>query len=97
MRTRLQYSPEPELRFAFDQTAEDPRDGIALFSPLDVARPYGVRAGVIGTERGIELYRRWVTWAQCPVFRQPADPSRPVFPGFSAAFRTEWGPIPTAL
>lgn len=60
MPTHLRYSGEPLLRFAYDQTAEDPRDGLTLFGPLDTARPYGVRAGVIGTDRGIELFRRWV-------------------------------------
>jgi hypothetical protein len=92
----LKYLSEPELRFAFNQTAEDPRDGLTLFGPLDIARPYGVRAGVIGTEKGIELYRRWVRWAQRPVGRNPTDASRPVFPGFSAAFRTEWATDPVA-
>jgi len=92
----LKYLSEPELRFAFDQTAEDPRDGLTLYGPLDIARPYGVRAGVIGTERGVELYRRWVRWAQRPVGRNPTDASRPMFPGFSAAFRTAWEVDPVA-
>lgn len=94
IRKQLRYSREPELRFAHDQTAEDPRDGLMLFGPLDTARPYGVRAGVIGTDRGIELFRKWVGWAQRPVLPGGDDPSRPVFPGFTAAFRTEWTPDP---
>jgi hypothetical protein len=95
-RAHLAYGPEPELRFAFDQTMEDPRDGLTLFGPLDAARPYGVRAGVIGTAQGIESFRKWVAWAQHPVLPRKPDPSRPIFPGFSAAFRAEWKPDPYA-
>ncbi len=94
MRKTLHYSREPELRFGHDQTAEDPRDGLTLFGPLDTGRPYGVRAGVIGTERGIELFRQWVKWAQQPVLPRGGDVSRPVFPGFTAAFQTQWVPDP---
>jgi hypothetical protein len=65
-----------------------------LFGPLDTARPYGVRAGVIGTERGIELFRRWVKWAQRPILPRGDDQSRPAFPGFTAAFHAEWASDP---
>lgn len=94
MATSLRYSSEPELRFAYSQTAEDPRDGLTLFGPLDTARPYGVRAGVIGTARGIEMFTSWVKWAQRPILPKVNDPSRPVFPGFTAAFKAEWDPHP---
>lgn len=98
MTTRmLTYTPEPTLRFGHDQMVEDPRDGLALYGPLDVARPYGVRAGVIGTPRGIELYRRWVAWVQRPVLGRASDISRPVFPGFTTVFRAQWSPEPHCI
>jgi hypothetical protein len=82
--------PEPRLLFRHDQTMEDPRDGLTLFGPLDKAKPYGVKVGVIGTRRGIDIYKRWVEWVQGPVFIQPPPPGRPPFPGFGAAFQTPW-------
>src|SRR5258706_1875885 len=81
--------PEPRLLFRHEQTVEDPRDGLTLFGPLDKAKPYGVKVGVIGTRRGIDIYKRWVEWVQGPVFIQP-PPGRPPFPGFGAAFQTPW-------
>ena len=43
---------EPPLLFGYNQTLEDPRDGLTLFNPLDEGSVYGVRAGVIGTPEG---------------------------------------------
>lgn len=82
--------PEPLLLFRHDQATEDPRDGLTLFGPLDKGKPYGVKAGVIGTKRGIELFKRWVDWVQGPVFIQPPPPGRPPFPGFKTVFQTPW-------
>jgi len=86
--------PEPLLLFRHGQATEDPRDGLTLFGPLDEGKPYGVKAGVIGTRRGIELLQRWVESIQRPVFIQPAPLGRPPFPGFEAAFHTPWRPEP---
>ena len=86
----LQTLREPRLLFGLGQAVEDPRDGLTLFGPLDAGRPYGIRAGVVGTARGIELLRRWVEWAQQPVQNHPPKASRPPFPGFEAAFRLPW-------
>ena len=81
---------EPRLEFRFRQAVEDPRDGLTLFGPLDKGRPYGIRVGVIGTNAGLGLFRRWVQHAQLPVFPAKPQVARPRFPGFSAAFRTQW-------
>jgi len=86
--------PEPRLLFRHGQATEDPRDGLTLFGPLDEGKPYGVKAGVIGTRRGIELFQRWVEWVQRPVFIQPAPLGRPPFPGFETVFHTPWHPNP---
>jgi hypothetical protein len=86
--------PEPLLLFRYGQETEDPRDGLTLCGPLDDGKPYGVKAGVIGTRAGIELFRRWVEWLQKPIFIQPPPPGRPPFPGFQAVFHTPWNPSP---
>lgn len=93
--TRLMYVPEPDLLFRSEQRAEDARDGLALFGPLDAGKPYGMRIGVVGAPEGIDLYRKWVRRVVEPVV--PAGPiaSHPVFPGFEAAFGIGWACEPT--
>jgi hypothetical protein len=86
--------PEPKIEFRFNQTVEDPRDGLTLFGPLDKGKPYGIRTGVIGTKAGLDLYRRWVQHVQLPVFPPKPQAARPNFPGFEAAFGIQWGADP---
>ncbi|MBX7174974.1 MAG: hypothetical protein K1X72_28615 [Pyrinomonadaceae bacterium] len=86
---------EPPLLFGYNQTLEDPRDGLTLFNPLDEGSVYGVRAGVIGTPEGIERYKRWVESIQQPIFELDSNKNetkehRPLYPGFEAAFGIEW-------
>ena len=78
----LIWLPEPRLLFGSDQAIEDPRDGLTLFGPLDKGRPYGIRAGVIGTATGIALFKCWLQWVQGPVESIKASIARPPFPGF---------------
>ena len=52
----LIHIPEPRLLFRHGQAMEDPRDGLTLFGPLDESKPYGIKAGVIGTETGIKCF-----------------------------------------
>src|SRR2546427_9259144 len=96
MRSLVKLS-EPLLRFAYDQAVEDPRDGLTLFGPLDAGKPYGIRAGVIGTKAGIEKFTQWVEWAQGPVRTVNPDASRPPFPGFESAFRIPWSATPVLI
>jgi hypothetical protein len=86
--------PEPTLMFRHAQAVEDPRDGLTLFGPLDQAKPYGIRAGIIGTREGIEAYKKWVPRIIRPVACVPPIPSRPPFPGFEAAFQIPWNASP---
>lgn len=88
--------PEPQLLFQYNQTMEDPRDGLTLFGPLDKGRPFGIRAGVIGTATGIEHFKRWVEWIQRPVFNldPKEDIARPPFPGFESVFLLPWASEP---
>jgi hypothetical protein len=86
----LVYLNEPALQFRHGQALEDPRDGLSLFGPLDNAKPYGIRAGVIGTQRGIRIFESWVRRIQTPIANVPPSAARPSFPGFEAVFRTPW-------
>src|SRR6267378_3313134 len=88
---------EPRLGFAFDQAVGDPRDGLTLFGPYDRATgaAYGIKAGVIGTPKGIVRFKRWVESIQRPVGIADAERFRPPFPGFEPAFQIPWRPDPT--
>lgn len=85
---------EPKLQFRFEQRLEDPRDGLTLFGPLSEGAPYGLRAGVVGTSAGLDLFRRWVDRIQRPVCVDPPKLARPPFPGFEAVFGIPWDPEP---
>src|SRR4051812_45949088 len=89
----IQYLHEPALLFQHGQEMEDPRDGLMLFGPLDEGRPYGIRAGLVGTIEGIGRFRRWVATIQGPVFDESPRAARPYFPGFEAAFGIPWDPV----
>src|SRR5216684_3938348 len=95
---RLIKLPEPALLFRHDQAIEDPRDGLTLFGPLDKGSPYGIRAGVIGTASGLKRFREWALKIQRPVIENDPDElfrlSHPPYPGFEAAFRVPWNPLP---
>lgn len=87
----LIHIPEPMLTFGFGQQVEDPRDGLLLFGPLDRGKPYGIQAAVIGTKRGIALYRDWSRRIQGHLKDEGSEIARPPFPGFETVFRIPWG------
>ena len=80
--------------FRHGQAIEDPRDGLALFGPLDSTSPLGVCAGVVGTAAGIAIFERWVAFIQRPVRTREPIASRPPFPGFESVFRIPWQALP---
>ena len=88
------HFPEPALLFRHEQAVEDPRDGLTLFGPLDESKPYGIKAGVIGTEAGVKSFEHWVEWVQRPVFNTTPLLGRPPFPGFETVFRSRWNTKP---
>jgi hypothetical protein len=94
MNLNLLKLDEPRLLFQYGQAMEDPRDGLTLFGPLDEGKPHGIRGGVIGTASGITKFKSWVEWLQRPVRLQTPVLARPFFPGFEAAFRVPWNPLP---
>ena len=87
----LTYFDEPELRFGFDQTLDDPRYGLLAFGPLDERRPSGIRIGVVGTPSSIGVFRSWAARVAGHIFPERTDAGHHVaFPGFEVAFRTPW-------
>src|SRR5436309_8706219 len=86
---------EPSLLFRYNQAIEDPRDGLTLFGPLDEGKPFGIRAGVIGTKDGIRRYENWAENIQRPISNDPPQLARPPFPGFEELFHIPWHPNPT--
>ena len=94
MMRKLLKLDEPLLLFKHGQAMEDPRDGLTLFGPLDEGKPYGIRAGVVGTASCIAKFKSWVDWVQLPVRLQTPVLARPPFPGFEAVFRVPWNPRP---
>ena len=82
---------EPSLLFGFNQAIDDPRDGLTLFGPLDEGNPYGVRYGVIGSRKGINFFKLWVSSIQKPLFAPESKSiARPFFPGFESIFGIEF-------
>ncbi len=92
----LRKLDEPDLLFAHRQALPDPRDGLTIFGPLDEGKPYGIRAGVIGTPDGIKRFQHYVTRLQQPIITAYTGITRPFYPGFTAAFRIPWNPTPVA-
>jgi hypothetical protein len=91
---------EPMLTFAHSQSLADPRDGLTLFGPLDPSKVYGIRAGVVGTVRGREIFKGWLSTIHNPILSDLERPDdaifRPFFPGFQSAFRIPWNTTPQA-
>lgn len=91
MNDQLTFIDEPELTFGFDQPTTDPRDGLFLFGPLlDRRKPPSMRIGVIGTLDGLFAYRQWVEKIRGYIPAAGSSRHQFAFPGFEAAFRTEW-------
>src|SRR5579863_1229461 len=86
---QLNWLSEPTLKFAHDQDLEDPRDGLTIFGPLSESKPFGIRAGVVGTRDGLAYFRHWLESIQGHVLTPSSTAiARPHFPGFEAVFRT---------
>lgn len=89
---------EPLLEFGHGQQMEAPKDGLFLFGPLE--GPDGrsqVRLGVIGTESGVGLSRRWLERISLHIPGKVDAKGKPVlwapaWPGFEACFGI---PLPT--
>jgi hypothetical protein len=95
---RLDHVPEPRLVFGHGQETEHPKDGLFLFGPLqESGTPVDMRIGVIGTDEGLERFRRWSASIKryIPPFK-PDVPHHAAFPGFEAVFGARWPDRPMA-
>lgn len=97
MKVDLTYLGEPELEFGHGQSLPDPRDGLTLFGPLDEGKPYGIRAGVVGTPDGVRRFSRWVAEISGPIRNEEGRSVHPNFPGFEAVFGVPWSPDPIVV
>ncbi len=101
----LKYFEEPELTFGKGQTAKDPRDGLMLFGACEEFSKSSVKAGVVGTFEGVELYKEFVKTLQSPIISSKKvygneiniEAQRPSFTGFEATFGIEWSEEPILL
>ncbi|MDO1511135.1 hypothetical protein Q2T41_00475 [Maribacter confluentis] len=99
---KLKYYPEPKLTFGSNQAAEDPRDGLMLFGPNEKFSRTSIKAGVVGTSEGIQLYKDFVNKLQSPIISSKKmygndiqiEAQRPSFVGFEAIYGIEWDDKP---
>lgn len=82
----------PMLRFAHDQSIEDPKDGLFMFGPPE--KPIGIEYGVIGTNEGIARFEKWAGRLNKAIPARQDYTSSVMFPGFEALFRTAWPQTP---
>ena len=83
----LIYIEEPNMLFAHGQKCTDPRDGLALFGPLN--KLYGIKSGVVGTQEGLNIFKIYLNLIQKPIYNSNCI-TRPMFPGFEAVFECKW-------
>lgn len=83
---------EPQLEFGFEQRTFDPRDGLSLFGPYDAKISKPINYILLGTKEGIEKFKRWSSLLTQPIIDTPKGNQRlwTPYPGFSAAFGTDW-------
>ena len=66
----LKIIDEPTLEFGYGQHLIDPRDGLSLFGPCDAdlpSHPAALSYGVVGTDKGMELFFGMVSSHDCRV------------------------------
>lgn len=105
MKAKLIYIDEPLLTFGNGRQAADPRDGLLLYGPYEkwgsknTFNSYSVAAGVIGTQRALEKYKKFVSDIKRPFISTKRNKrgqiisnevQRPSYPGFEAVFNVQW-------
>lgn len=87
MSTRKIYKyKEPELRFAYGQSATDPRDGLSIYGPYDKGHLNDFSVGIIGTKEGINRCKSYLQKLSSPIYHVKKDIACPFFPGFEEVF-----------
>lgn len=98
MNRELILLQEPSLEFGYSQKATFPKDGLLLYGPpTEAGQPTIIRYGLVGTSRGINLFKSWLGRAQGVI--PSANPQKAHFqywPGFTAVFNATWPTTPLA-
>ena len=82
---------EPQVAIGYGQTNDYPKEGLLLFGPVSFERnPKNIRAGVVGTPEGIELFRVWSKQFNTFQADPTASKNSMPFPGFEAVFGARW-------
>ena len=100
--TAIEVLPEPGLAFRYGQSMADPHDGLTAFGPFDAdqpGHPQSISLGVVGSASGVGRFADFSALMRGPILPEPkADPRLwPMFPGFEAAFESEWPAAPTRV
>jgi hypothetical protein len=90
---------EPELLFGASQCATDPHDGLGLFGPFSLGQPPHPRSPaymVVGAPEGIVLFGSWARALNRAATVADLRKHRiwPPYPGFEAAFGSQWADQP---
>ncbi len=91
---------EPLLEFRYGQKLEDPHDGLYLFGPYSAdkpSHPEKIKYALIGTKRGINLFKNWTEHVMNAPQIEESSKLRlwPPFPGFKEAFSCEFPNTPS--
>lgn len=95
------YLGEPYLEFRYNQRALDPKVGLTIFGPYDTdspSHPKNISYGIIGTEKGIELSKKFFEQIQGPISSKTGSENPrlwPIFPGFQVIFNCHLPSKPT--
>jgi hypothetical protein len=58
---KIEYIDEPNLEFGHKQLSDNPKDGLFLYGPYNNSRLSEISVGVIGSQKGVEYFKEWVT------------------------------------
>ena len=86
MNKELKRIDEPKLKFGYNQSVLDPRDGLSLFGPYDKGNVNNFNIGLVGTIEGNERAVSWIKKVHRPIYNLESDIARPFFPGFEEVF-----------
>jgi len=98
---RIEILPEPVLNFRYGQAMIDPRDGLSIFGPYDTdfpSHPSNIVYGIIGGKQGLEKFARFTHLITSPVLTDMSKydyKNWPHFPGFEAAYHSQFPDAPS--
>ena len=102
MNDRISVLPEPKIVFGDNRRLTDPHAGLSLFGPYDkneTSHPGKIAYALVGTDVGIARFQEFAAAIQGPIFHESFyghfeslefERLWPPFPGFSAAFESEF-------